>query len=146
MQISFAEKAVIERDARIRRHFGELSDRMSFGPRKFVRKKLRLVAGVATVGLALAGFEWWRHRKPSEPSPVDREPGQSRDERWSLMAFLPTLWRLLPNVVREPVTKAVTSEVHHLAALLARFVRRKATQTSEETSPPPPSRDSKERF
>ena len=137
MQISFAEKAVIERDARIRKHFGELTDRVRTKPRRFVRQKLGLFAGIAAVGIALAGFEWWRHRKTSTPSRAKPEAGQTRDEGWSLMAFLPTLWRMLPNVVKEPVTKAVTGEVHHFAALFARFVRRKATQTHGETSAPP---------
>lgn len=128
MQIALAEKAVIARDARLREHMDEISDRVRTGPRRFLRQRLGVLAAVAGVGVALGGFAWWRSRRSPAPPAREADTPPPRKERWSVLAFLPTLWRLLPAAVKAPVTHAVSDEVHHVAALLARFARRKTTQ------------------
>jgi hypothetical protein len=121
-RISFAESAVMARDKRIREHVGVISNRISTGPHRFVRERLGIFSAAAGVAIGVVAFIGWRRYTRNSSTAAQEAP--SHQARWSLLSFFPTVWRLLPGAIKNPARRVIKSDIHHVAALIARFVRR----------------------
>ena len=133
-QIVLAERAVILRDARIRRRTGALVARVK-------RDALRHAGGGLLLGIGTVALTWWlnrlarRHPPAPEPAaaPVEEPPSTFehlfRDAGITLAGLLPVLWPMLPRAWRRVVTPGTASTLlTFIAPLLGRLFRRKPPQ------------------
>jgi len=130
-QIALAERAVIERDQRVRGRADALV-------RHAKREAVKLAGGGLLLGLGTAALAWWLNRPGRKPAPAPeeapREQAQAssepllRDAGVLLAGLLPVLWPLLPRTWRrglKPETAGTLLSL--LAPLLGKLFRRKAS-------------------
>ena len=127
-QIALAEQAVIARDSRIRRNFGQVTHRVK-------REAIKHAGGGLLVALATLGLAWWMNRRnppaqaaaaappPEAPSPFEH---LLREAGLSLAGMLPLLWPMLPRGLRRHVSPGTASTLlTFLAPWLGRIFRRR---------------------
>ncbi len=130
-QIALAERAVIARDARIRRRTDALVARVR-------RDAIRHAGGGLLLGLGTVALTWWLNRlarrNPPAPepaaAPMHGPPSTFehlfRDAGITLAGLLPVLWPMLPRAWRRSVTPGTASTLlTFIAPVLGRLFRRR---------------------
>jgi hypothetical protein len=128
-QIALAERAVIARDARIRRRTHTLVVRAK-------REAVKHAGGGVLLGAATVALAWWLRRRSAPPSAAAARPEPEtpftfehlfRDAGLTLAGLLPLLWPMLPRAWRRLATPGTAGTVlTFVAPLLGRVFRRKA--------------------
>jgi len=133
-QIALAERAVIVRDARIRRRTDALVARVK-------RDAVRHAGGGLLLGIGTVALTWWlnrlsrRNAPAPEPAAAPQEPPPTfehlfRDAGITLAGLLPLLWPMLPRAWRRVVTPGTASTLlTFIAPLLGRLLRRKPRES-----------------
>jgi hypothetical protein len=133
-QIALAERAVIARDARIRRRTDALVVHVK-------REALKHAGGGLLLGVGTVALTWWlnrlsrRHAAPAaaaatpEPAAPSSFEHLLRDAGLTLASLLPVLWPMLPRAWRRVVTPGTASTLlTFIAPLLGRLLRRRTRQ------------------
>jgi hypothetical protein len=133
-QIILAERAVVTRDARIRRRTHALVDRVK-------HDALRHASGGLLAGIGTLALTWWLKRRYSRKTSAPVAPATQaapseaenlmRDAGLSIAGLLPLVWPMLPRSWRRSIAPGTASTVlTFVAPLVARFFRRKPKQPS----------------